>query len=274
MEGMIAIWQRDVMKFFKDRARLFGSMTMPILLLIVFGVGMGGSMESLMQNVAGGDLDFNYVAFIFPGIVSMTLLMTSVFSSLSIIQDRDFGYMREILVSPVSRVSIALGKMLGSATVAVMQGLLLFLLMPVLGVTIDLVSFFVLLPVMFLLACAFASLGLLIASVISSTQAFQLVVNAIVMPMIFLSGALFPLNNMPAWIDVLVTLNPVTYGVDLMKHIMIDVDQLSREVYVEMGLDLDFFGIPVTPLGEVLFIIGFTAVLIVLATLSFSRANR
>ncbi|MFB4161161.1 ABC transporter permease [Geomicrobium sp. JSM 1781026] len=273
MEGMIAIWQRDVLKFFKDRARLFGSMTMPVLLLIVFGVGMGGSMESLMSSAVGGDLEFNYVEFIFPGIVSMTLLMTSVFSSLSIIQDRDFGYMREILVSPVSRVNIAIGKMLGSATVAFMQGLMLFILMPVLGVSIDLVSFFLVLPVMFLLACTFASLGLLVASILKSTQAFQLVVNALVMPMIFLSGALFPLNNMPAWVDFLVTLNPVTYGVDLMKHIMIDVENLSAEVYEEMGLNLDFFGIPVTPAGEILFIVGFTTILIILATFSFSRSN-
>ncbi|GAK05799.1 ABC transporter, permease protein [Geomicrobium sp. JCM 19037] len=273
MEGMIAIWQRDVLKFFKDRARLFGSMTMPVLLLIVFGVGMGGSMESLMSSAVGGDLEFNYVEFIFPGIVSMTLLMTSVFSSLSIIQDRDFGYMREILVSPVSRVNIAIGKMLDSATVAFMQGLMLFILMPVLGVSIDLVSFFLVLPVMFLLACTFASLGLLVASILKSTQAFQLVVNALVMPMIFLSGALFPLNNMPAWVDFLVTLNPVTYGVDLMKHIMIDVENLSAEVYEEMGLNLDFFGIPVTPAGEILFIVGFTTILIILATFSFSRSN-
>ncbi|WP_018924636.1 ABC transporter permease [Salsuginibacillus kocurii] len=272
MEGIIAIWQRDIIKFFRDRARLIGSFSMPILFLVVFGVGMGGAMESLVT--AGTDAtDFNYIEFIFPGIVSMTLLMTSVFSSLSIIQDRDFGYMREILVSPVSRVNIAIGKMLGSATVAFLQGIMMFVLMPFLGISIDPLSFLQLLPVMFMIACTFSSLGLLVASLLNSTQGFQLVVNILVMPMVFLSGALFPLSNMPAWVDVIVTLNPVTYGVDLMKHIMIDVDSLSAQVQEEMGLNLTFFGYPVTTTSEVIFLVGFTTLLILLATVSFKRQN-
>ncbi|QQK75406.1 ABC transporter permease [Salicibibacter cibarius] len=273
MEGMIAIWQRDIIKFFRDRTRMMGSFSMPILFLIVFGVGMGGSMESLVTAGTDAGSEFNYVEFIFPGIVSMTLLMTSVFSSLSVIQDRDFGYMREILVSPLSRVNIALGKMLGSATVALIQGIMMFIMMPVLGITIDFVSFLQVIPVMFMIACAFSSLGLLVASLLTSMQGFQLVVQILVMPMIFLSGALFPLNNMPAWVEFLVTLNPVTYGVDLMKHIMIDVENLSPMVLEEMGLNLSFFGMPVTATGEVFFLLGFTAALILLATLSFRRAN-
>ncbi|SDJ06789.1 ABC transporter permease [Natribacillus halophilus] len=273
MEGIIAIWQRDMIKFFRDRARMIGSFSMPILFLVVFGVGMGGAMESLVASGIGTDEDFNYVEFIFPGIVSMTLLMTSVFSSLSVIQDRDFGYMREILVSPVSRVNIALGKMLGSASVAFVQGVMMFVLMPFLGISIDLVTLLQLLPVMFMIACAFSSLGLLVASLLNSMQGFQLVVNILVMPMIFLSGALFPLSNMPGWVDFIVTLNPVTYGVDLMKNIMIDVDNLSATVQEEMGLNLTFFGQPVTMTGEVFFLLGFTALLILLATLMFRRKN-
>ncbi|QQK74926.1 ABC transporter permease [Salicibibacter cibarius] len=272
MEGIIAIWQRDMIKFFRDRPRMIGSFSMPILFLIVFGVGMGGAMESLVTAGTGAE-DFNYVEFIFPGIVSMTLLMTSIFSSLSVIQDRDFGYMREILVSPVSRVNVAIGKMFGSASVAFVQGVMMLVLMPFLGMRIDIVSFLQLLPVMFMIACAFASLGLLVASLLNSMQGFQLVVNILVMPMIFMSGALFPLNNMPAWVDFLVTLNPVTYGVDLMKHIMIDVENLSAMVREEMGLNLTFFGQPVTTAGEVIFLLGFTALLIFLATLTFRRKN-
>ncbi|WP_100013127.1 ABC transporter permease [Lentibacillus sediminis] len=272
MEGIIAIWQRDIIKFFRDRPRMVGSFSMPILFLVVFGIGMGGSMESLVRAGTNAE-NFNYTEFIFPGIVSMTLLMTSIFSSLSIIQDRDFGYMREILVSPVSRVNIAIGKMLGSASVAFLQGVMMFVLLPVLGIGIDPLSFLLLLPVMFMIACAFASLGLLVASLLNSMQGFQLVVNILVMPMIFLSGALFPLNNMPGWVSFLVTLNPVTYGVDLMKHIMIDVESLSAGVRQEMGLNLTFFGQPVTMTGEVFFLLGFTTLLILLATLSFRRAN-
>ncbi|MDG5788369.1 ABC transporter permease [Evansella sp. AB-P1] len=272
MEGIIAIWQRDIIKFFRDRARLLGSFSMPILFLIIFGGGMGGTMESLISG-PGGEVDFNYVEFIFPGIVSMTLLMTSIFSSLSVIQDKEFGYMREILVSPVSRVNIAIGNVLGSSTVALLQGLLMFVLVPFIGVRIDFISILQLIPVMFLMACAFSSLGLLIASVLTSSQGFQLLVQVLVMPMIFLSGALFPINNMPVWMDFLVKINPVTYGVDLMKKIMVDVDQLSPIVQEAMGLNLSLFGRPVTMFAEVMFLIIFMVILLTLATISFKRAN-
>ncbi|PTL38771.1 ABC transporter permease [Alkalicoccus saliphilus] len=274
MEGILAIWQRDLTKFFRDKARLFGSFTMPILFLLIFGGGMSGTMESMMSAGLGEEAgDFNYVEFVFPGIVAMTLLMTSVFSALSIIEDKDFGYMKEILVSPISRVSIAVGKMAGAATVATIQGVILFLLIPLLGLSYDFTALLQVIPFMFLFACALSGLGLLFASVIRSTQGFQMTVQILVMPMIFLSGALFPVNNMPAWMDVIVKVNPVTYGVDVMKKIMIDVDTLSPAVVEAMGLNITVFGRQVTILEEILFILGFAAVLVLLATISFRRAN-
>ncbi|CAM3847459.1 ABC transporter permease [Alkalicoccus chagannorensis] len=273
MEGIYGIWLRDITKFFRDKARLFGSFTMPILFLLIFGGGLSGTMESMMGQMTGADGDFNYVEFVFPGIVAMTLLMTSIFSSLSIIEDKDFGYMKEILVSPVSRVSIAIGKMLGAATVACIQGIILFMLIPFLGLTYDFVSLLLVLPFMFLFACALSGLGLLIASVIRSTQGFQMIVQILVMPMIFLSGALFPINNMPAWMHTIVMLNPVTYGVDVMKKIMIDVDSLSPEVVEAMGLNLEIFGRLITIPEQILFIAVFAVVLVLLATVSFRRTN-
>jgi ABC-2 type transport system permease protein len=274
MEGILAIWQRDLTKFFRDKARLFGSFTMPILFLLIFGGGMSGTMESMMSAGLGEEAgDFNYVEFVFPGIVAMTLLMTSVFSALSIIEDKDFGYMKEILVSPISRVSIAVGKMAGAATVATIQGVILFLLIPLLGLSYDFTALLQVIPFMFLFACALSGLGLLFASVIRSTQGFQMTVQILVMPMIFLSGALFPVNNMPAWMDVIVKVNPVTYGVDVMKKIMIDVDTLSPAVVEAMGLNITVFGRQVTILEEILFILSFAAVLVLLATISFRRAN-
>ncbi|TVP87249.1 MAG: ABC transporter [Alkalicoccus sp.] len=274
MEGILAIWQRDLTKFFRDKARLFGSFTMPILFLLIFGGGMSGTMESMMSAGLGEEAgNFNYVEFVFPGIVAMTLLMTSVFSALSIIEDKDFGYMKEILVSPISRVSIAVGKMAGAATVATIQGVILFLLIPLLGLSYDFTALLQVIPFMFLFACALSGLGLLFASVIRSTQGFQMTVQILVMPMIFLSGALFPVNNMPAWMDVIVKVNPVTYGVDVMKKIMIDVETLSPAVIEAMGLNITVFGRQVTILEEILFILGFAAVLVLLATISFRRAN-
>jgi len=273
MEAIYAIWQRDLTKFFRDKARLFGSFTMPILFLLIFGGGMSGSMESMMAGGMGDASDFNYVEFIFPGIVAMTLLMTSVFSAMSIIEDKDFGYMKEILVSPISRVSIAVGKMLGAATVATIQGILMFILIPFIGLSYDLVAIIQVIPFMFLLACALSGLGLLFASIIKSTQGFQMTVQILVMPMIFLSGALFPINNMPAWMDIIVKINPVTYGVDVMKKIIIDVDSLSPAVIEAMGLNISVFGRQVTIFEEIMFIAAFAVVLILLATISFRRAN-
>ncbi|WP_188207892.1 ABC transporter permease [Alkalibacillus aidingensis] len=274
MEGIIAIWQRDLMKFFRDRARLFGSFTMPILFLLIFGGGMSGTMEAMMTGSMPGEADrFNYVEFVFPGIVAMTLLMTSVFSAMSVIEDKDFGYMKEILVSPISRVSIAVGKMLGAASVATIQGVLLFILIPLLGLSYNLKALVQVIPFMFLLACALSGLGLLFASLIRSTQGFQLTVQILVMPMIFLSGALFPVSNMPAWMDVIVKINPVTYGVDIMKKVMIDTENLSATVLDAMGLNITLFGRQITIFEEMLFIIIFTIVLVLLATVSFKRAN-
>ena len=273
MEGMIAIWQRDVLKFFRDRARLFGSFVMPVLFLLIFGGGLSGTMESLVMSGVEGEGNFQYVKFVFPGIVAMTLLMTAVFSSLSIIPDKEFGYMKEIMVSPISRVYIALGKMLGASTVAFIQGVMMFLLIPFLGIRYDFINLIKVLPFMFLLACTLASVGLLIASLLKSTQGFQLIVQIIVMPMVFLSGALFPVSNMPGWMDIIVKLNPITYGVDIMKKVMIDVDSLSPLIREIMGLNLTIFQRPLSIMEEVLFMIIFTTVLILLATLSFRRAN-
>ena len=217
--------------------------------------------------------DFNYLTFIFPGIVAMTLLMTSIFSSLSVIQDKEFGYMKEILVSPVSRVNIAIGKMLGASTVAFMQGVLMFILIPVLGVTYDWSNVLAVLPIMCLLSCTLASLGLLIASLLRSTQGFQLIVQVLVFPMVFLSGALFPVTNMPAWMDILVKVNPVTYGVDAMKKVMTGAGDLPVAAQDALGLNLQLFGRTVTIAEELLFLIVFTSILIALATISFRRAN-
>ncbi|SFL57351.1 ABC-2 type transport system permease protein [Gracilibacillus orientalis] len=274
MEGIIAIWQRDIKKFFRDRARLLGSFSMPILFLLIFGGGLSGTMETMMSSGMGdGSNGFNYVEFVFPGIVAMTLLMTAIFSAMSVIEDKNFGYMKEILVSPISRVSIAVGKMLGAATVSTIQGMILFLLIPFLGLSYSIISLIQVIPFMFLLGAALSGVGLLFASMIKSTQGFQLIVQIIVMPMIFLSGALFPINNMPSWLDVIVKFNPVTYGVDVMKKIMIDVDGLSQAVRETMGLNLTVFGRSVSVFEEILFILAFAVVFVAIATISFKRAH-
>ena len=186
MEGIYALWYRDVLRFWRDRARLLGSFAMPFMFLIIFGSGMSGAMKSLISGPGASSAlsGFNYVQFMFPGIIGMTILTTSIFSALSVVQDREFGYLREILVSPASRFSVAIGKVLGGSTVAFIQGLLMFVFVPFIGIRLNLTMLVELIPVMFLVAFTLSSVGLLIASSIKTSSGFQMVVQVLVFPML------------------------------------------------------------------------------------------
>ncbi|MDL4841057.1 ABC transporter permease [Aquibacillus rhizosphaerae] len=274
MEGIIAIWQRDVIKFFRDRARLIGSFAMPFMFLILFGSGMSGAMSSMMGGANQGPLaDFDFVQFMFPGIIGMTVFNTAIFSALSVVQDKEFGYMREILVSPMSRVSIAIGKVLGGSTVALFQGLMMLIFVPFIGVSISFVMIFQLIPVMFLVAFALSSLGLLIASSLKTSQGFQMIIQILIFPMLFLSGALFPLSGMPAWMNFLVKINPLTYSVDMFKKIILQPDQMAPALREAMGLDLTVFNHIITFSEEIIVVALLSIIFVVLATMRFSRTE-
>ncbi|WP_085522479.1 ABC transporter permease [Tuberibacillus sp. Marseille-P3662] len=275
MEGMLAIWQRDVIKFFRDRARLIGSFAMPFMFLILFGSGMSGAMASMLGGgMSSGPLsDFDFVEFMFPGIIGMTVFNTAIFSALSVVQDKEFGYMREILVSPMSRVAIAIGKILGGSTVAVFQGLLMLIFVPFIGVSISVLMVLKLIPVMFLVAFALSSIGLLIASALKTSQGFQMVIQVLVFPMLFLSGALFPLNGMPIWMNILVKINPLTYAVDMFKKIILQPDQMTAALREAMGLNLSLFDHIMTLPQEILGVALLSVVFVILATMRFSRTE-
>ncbi|WP_079710433.1 ABC transporter permease [Paraliobacillus ryukyuensis] len=275
MEGIYAIWQRDIIKFFRDRARLIGSFAMPFMFLILFGSGMSGAMSSMIggSNAAGPLADFDFVEFMFPGIIGMTVFNTAIFSALSVVQDKEFGYMREILVSPMSRTTIAIGKVLGGSTIAVIQGLMMLIFVPFIGVSISFMMVIKLIPVMFLVAFAISSIGLLIASSLKTSQGFQMVVQILIFPMLFLSGALFPLNGMPAWMDFIVKINPLTYSVDMFKKIILQPDQMAPALREAMGLDLSVFNHVITFSQEILVVVAISAVFVVLATIKFSRSE-
>ena len=206
------IWLREVLVYARDRTRVFSALMMPILMLIIFGEGLGNSIGSLAPGV-------NYRQFVFPGMVGMTVLMTSVFSGVSIIWDREFGFLREILVAPVSRTAIGAGKVLGGATIAIFQGLVMFVFAPILGVHLSLGVMLQLLPVMALMALTMTSAGIALGSRLRSVESFQMVSNLTIMPSMFLSGIFFPVNNVPAWMEVLVKINPVTYAVAPIRSI-------------------------------------------------------
>ena len=274
MEAIFAVWQRDLIKFFRDRARLLGSFAMPLMFLLIFGIGMDGALSSML-NVSGMDQlsNFNYVSFIYPGIIAMTVFSTSIFSALSVVNDKEEGYMKEILVSPVSRTNVAIGKILGSTTVAVIQGLLMLLFIPLIGVEVGIMNIAKLLPIMFLVAFTLSSIGMMVASTLKTSTGFQAVIQVIMFPMLFLSGAFFPLNGMPDWMNALVKINPMTYAVDLFKHAMLDVNSMNETLRQAMGLNLSVFGHQVRTWEEIAFIMALGALFVMLATLFFNRSE-
>ena len=213
VRGAYTIWYRDIVRFKRDRVRMFSSLGMPIVYLFVFGSGLSPAMAEM----GGGNIDFKQ--FMFPGVLTMTVLFTSVFSAVSIVWDREFGFLKEVMVAPVSRVAIALGKVAGGSTVSLFQGLIVLLLAPVLGVTLSISQIVSLIGLMVMLAVMMTALGILIAARQKSMEGFHMMMNFVLLPMFFLSGAFFPLRGVPIWMYLLSKLDPVTYGVDPLRQV-------------------------------------------------------
>jgi ABC-2 type transport system permease protein len=218
MRAVYIIWYRDVLRFSRDRSRIVASMGQPLLFLVVFGGGLSASLGAGVTQQLG---DVSYVRFLYPGIVSMAVLFTSIFSAISIVWDREFGFLRELLVAPVSRAAVVLGKALGGSTIAMFQGSILLVLAPIIGVSLDPLLVLELLALMFLMAFAITSLGILVASRLQTMESFQMLINFFVMPMFFLSGAFFPLRGLPGWMSALTRMDPVAYGVDPMRRALL-----------------------------------------------------
>jgi len=206
------IWYRDVLRFFRDRVRIVAALGQPMLYLFVFGTGL----SSAMSGGVGGGADFR--AFMFPGIVAMAVLFTSIFSAVSIVWDREFGFLKEVMVAPVSRTAVALGKVAGGSTVAVFQGLIVLLLAPFIGVKIGWYEIVSVTTLMLLLAIVMTAFGILVAARQKTMESFQMVMQFLMMPMFFLSGAFFPLKGLPGWMSFLSRIDPVTYGVDAIRQ--------------------------------------------------------
>ena len=214
------MWLRQIKRYWRSKARIFGSLAQPILFLVALGFGFG----PIFQAAGGG----NYIEFLAPGIIAMSILFTAMFNGIEIIWDRQFGFLKETLVAPVSRYKIMLGRTLGGATVAVIQGLLVLIISLFIGfrpvsIPLILVAF----VFMFLIAILFTALGTAIASKLEDMQAFQLIMNFIIMPLFFLSGALFPLDSLPNALKIVTSLNPLSYGVDGIRGTLTGVSHLG-----------------------------------------------
>ncbi len=265
LDGVATLWYRDIIRFARDRSRIVGSMAQPLLFLIIFGVGLSPTIGTL----GSGGRRLKYGQFIFPGIITMSVLFTSIFSAVSVIWDREFGFLKEVLVAPVPRWSLVAGKALGGSTTAMFQGILILIFAPFVGVSLTPVIVLKLLVMMFCTAFALSALGLTIAGRMRSMEGFQMVMNFLMMPMFFLSGALFPLSKLPGWLAVLTRIDPVSYGVDAIRQTVLSTSASGEATAKALGLTL--FGHTLNPWVDILIVVVFGAVMIGLAVSSFSK---
>ncbi|MCP4709790.1 MAG: ABC transporter permease [Planctomycetes bacterium] len=219
MKTIYILWLRQLKRYYRSKARIIGSLGQPMLFLIALGYGFG----PIYQKAGGGD----YIQFLAPGIICMSILFTSVFSGIEIIWDRQFGFLKETLVAPVPRLHIMIGRTLGGATVATIQGMIVFTISLVAGFSPQFLLLPLALLIMALIAVIFTALGTAIASLMEDMHGFQLIMNFLIMPLFFLSGAIFPISGLPRPIEIFSRLNPLTYGVDALRSTLIDTSQFG-----------------------------------------------
>ena len=237
------MWLRQLKRYWRSKARIFGSLAQPILFLVALGFGFG----PIFQKAGGG----SYIEFLAPGIIAMSILFTAMFNGIEIIWDRQFGFLKETLVAPVSRYKIMIGRTLGGATVAVIQGLLVFIISLFIGFKpANLLMIPVAFIFMFLIAILFTALGTAIASKLEDMQGFQLIMNFIIMPLFFLSGALFPIDNLPKALIIVIKFNPLSYGVDGIRGALTNISHLGMLMDFTVLLIISFI---ITLIGSYLF---------------------
>ena len=253
--GTWVVAYREILRFAGDRSRAFSSLLMPLLFLVVFGAGFNKVMGPLARGV-------DYISFMYPGIIAMTVLTGSLFAGMSVVWDREFGFLKEILVAPLGRTGIVLGKAIGGTIVVLLQSLVMLVLAPLLGVALSPMLVLTLVPVVVVLSLGLSGLGILIGSFMQSQQGFQMLVQILIFPLIFLAGVFFPVNDVPSWMEVISKVNPLTYGVDAIRQIFLGG---------HTGLGVTVLG-HVMSLGEEVVMMGLLgAVLLGGAVVSFNR---
>ena len=222
------IWKRELIRFLRSKSRVIGSLALPFFMLAILGTGLNSVMSGL-SNMRGG-----YLGFITPGILSMVLLTGSILSGVQVIMDRQFGFLKETLVAPVKRTSIVIGKALGGATTAVIQGVLMLFIALIFGSKMNLANLPLVILLMCLVSFTLVSLGIAIASLMEDMHGFQLIINFLIMPMFFLSGALFPLDSAPKIVQYASFIDPLTYAVEAFRFFMIGSSTMN--IFVSVGV--------------------------------------
>src|SRR4051812_2728651 len=253
----LMVWRRDLIRLKRNYVRIVFGLAQPLGFLIVFSVGLARVIGD--KSLPGHT---SYRVFIFPGILAMSIISSALISCVSIVWDREFGFMREMLVAPVSRAALIAGKTLGGSSIAMTQGLLLLVLAPAAGVHLNAARVVGLLAALILMAFAITALGIVLASSVDRIQTLQTVMTLVIQPVIFTSGALFPINNLPTWLGVVCRLNPATYGVDLARRAL-----LGKTFAVTIG---DW----VVPIWfDILVMVAFGALMLTIATWRFGRTE-
>ncbi len=259
--GMWVVAYRELLRFFQERSRMFSSIFMPLMLLITFGAGFTRMIGMVTPGV-------NFIQFMYPGIIAMNVLMNSIMSGLSVVWDREFGFLKEILVAPIGRSGIVLGKAAGSAIVACTQAIIMLVLAPFLGVKLT-PLLLQLIPMLIILSVSISGLGILIASRMRSQQGFQIIVQMIVFPLIYLSGVFFPVNNVPGWLEFVSKVNPLTYGVDAIRQLFLAGNVAAGGAPGVIGATV--LGHTMTVFEDITVVVVMGTVLMLLAAWSFGK---
>lgn len=244
---------RELKKFIRQRSRILGTLARPVIWLVLVGMGI-----SPLVSARG---PVSYQQFIFPGILGMTILFASIFSAISIVWDREFGFLKEMLVAPISRTSIVLGKALAGTLISTLQAAILALLLPILGLSVSFWQIIALLMLSALVSFALTALGIVVASFLTNFEGFNIIMNFMIMPMFFLSGAMYPVGLLPDWLKLLTKINPLTYGVDAFKNVLLGPAQVSAGT---LGAEFPLF-------WDVIVVSFFSVIMITIAAWSFRR---
>jgi ABC-2 type transport system permease protein len=266
LRAMKIVWRRDVIRFANDRIRIVTALVQPLLFLFVLGSG-------LQQVSSSGTHGVDLKTFIYPGILCLAVMFTAMFSAASIVWDREFGFLREMLVAPVSRSSIVIGKCLGGATVASVQGVILIALAGAVHVPYDPLLILGIFGLQLLLAFSITAFGVMVAARITQMQSFMGVMQMIVMPMFFLAGALYPVGNLPGWLTVLNRIDPLTYAVDPMRRLVFDHLDVSAAAHKALAPGVTWWGWQVPGVLEAGVVFALGMVMLAIAIWEFSATE-
>ena len=225
----LTLWWREIVRFYRQRARVVGVIASPVVFWLVIGSGFGTSFRS------GTTASQHYLDYFYPGALIMIVLFTSIFTMMSVIEDRKEGFLLSVLVAPVSRSAIVLGKVLGGTTLATLQGLIFLVFAPLVGVHFDVGGFLLIVLAVFLVSFALTALGFAIAWPMDSTSAFHAIINLFLIPLWLLSGALFPLSSASMWLRVIMRINPLTYGVEALRDLLYPSSQGEFSLLASMS---------------------------------------